>query len=104
MWYVIPVTPRGRTIFAEAHAEDVLDPAPSFGDQDAEEDAVEVDEMEASPLSNHSCDEEDEEEDAESMGNASDDESIHLFVDLATMGFDMDSSACRDLLADENLI
>ena len=101
MWYVIPVTPRSRSIFVEAQVKDIANPIIS-SEEDIEEDAIEVKEMEASPSSNHSTDDEEEGDDNESMGNASDNESINFFVNLATMGFDMDISACRDLLANED--
>ena len=61
-----------------------------------------MDEMEASPSSNHNTDDEEEGDDASSMGGASDDESNNFFVNLSTMGFEIDTNACRDLLADEN--
>lgn len=101
MWYVIPVTPRSRSIFVEAQVEDIPDPIIS-SEEGVEEDAIEVEEMEASPSSNHTTDDEEEGDDASSMGGASDDESNNFFVNLSTMGFDMDTNACRDLLADEN--
>ena len=41
-------------------------------------------------------------DDDSNMDDASDGESLHLFVDLATMDLDIDSGACRDLLTDEN--
>jgi len=69
--------------------------------EDADDDVVEVEEMEPSPATNHSEDEE-EIEDDDSTGDALEEESINLFVDLTTMGLDMDFGACRDLLEDEN--
>ena len=101
MWYVIPVTLRSRSIFVEAQVEDIPDPIIS-SEEGVEEDAIEVDEMEASPSSNHSTDDEEKGVDALSMGGASDNESINFFVNLSTMGFDMDTNACRDLLEDED--
>ena len=88
-------------MFAKPQVEDIPDPIIS-SEEGVEEDAIEVDEMEASPSSNHSTDDEDEGDDALSMGEASNDESIKFFVNLSTMGFDMDTDACRDLLADED--
>ena len=86
----------------ESQVEDLADPIMSSIEESAEEDAIEIDEMEPSPLSKHSGEEEEEGEDNESLGNASDDDSINLFIDLATMGLDMDTNSCRDLLAYEN--
>ena len=66
-------------------------------------DEVEVDEIMPSTSTHHNGDEgTDEGEHDDSMEDTSDEESINLFVDLNIMGFDMDSYACRDLLADEN--
>ena len=93
--------PRSRSIFVEAQVEDIPDPIIS-SEEGVEEDAIEVDEMEASPSSNHNTDDEEEGDDASSMGGASDDESNNFFVNLSTMGFEIDTNACRDLLADEN--
>ena len=101
MWYVILVMPRSRSIFAEAQVEDIPDPMISI-EQGVKEDAIEVEEMEASPSSNHSTDDEEEGDDASSMGGVLDDESINFFVNLPTMDFDMDTNACRDLLVDED--
>ena len=101
MWYVIPVTPRSRSIFAEAQVEDIPDPIIS-SEEGVEEDAIEVDEMEASPSSNHTTNDEEERDDASSMGGASDDKSNNFFINLSTMGFEIDTNACRDLLVDED--
>ena len=86
----------------ESQVEDLADPIMSSIEEGDEEDAIDIAEMEPSPLSNHSGEEEEEGEDNESLGNASDDDSINLFIDLATMDLDMDTNACRDFLADEN--
>ena len=98
LWYVIPVTPRSRSIFAETDIETLVNPSiPS--QVDAEEDAVEVDEREGpSPTTNHSEEDEDGGDDDDSIGEAVEDESLDFFIDLATMGLDMDASTCRDLL------
>ena len=103
LWYVIPITPRSRSIFADTDVEVVADPSIPCTDQEVEVDAVEVDEIVPSPSTNNSKDKgTDKGNDDSNMEDASDKESINLFVDLATMDLDMDSSACRDLLADEN--
>lgn len=101
-WYVIPVTPRSRSIFEDTNVEFVVDPIIPCTNQEDEVDEVEVDEIVPSPSTNHSGDEDIDEGDDDSMEDISDEESINLFVDLAAIGLDMDSSACRDLLADEN--
>ena len=101
LWYVIPVTPRSRSIFAETDIETLADiTIPS--QVNAEEDAVEVDERPPSPTTNHSEEDEDGGDDDDSIGEAIEDESLDFFIDLATMGLDMDASTCRDLLQDEN--
>ena len=70
--------------------------------EDANDDAVEVEESQPFPITDHSEEEdEDGEDDDDSIGEAIEDESLDLFVDLATMGLDMDVRTCRDLLEDK---
>ncbi|KAI5062400.1 hypothetical protein GOP47_0022939 [Adiantum capillus-veneris] len=103
LWYVIPVTPRSRSIFADTNIETLADPTIPSQEDANDDDAVEVEENQPFPITNHSEEEdEDEEDDDDSIGEAVEDESIDLFFDLATMGLDMDVSTCRDLLEDEN--
>ena len=96
------VTPRSRSIFADTNTETLADPTiPS--QEDANDDVVEVEESQPFPITNHSEEEEEDgEDDDDSIGEVVEDESLDLFVDLATMGLDMDVSTCRDLLEDEN--
>ena len=105
LWYVIPVTPRSRAIFADTNAEIVVDPSIPCTDHEIEMEGVEVDEIVTVPTTSYST-EEDVDEDADDgdddLATASDEDSINLFIDLGTMDLDMDPSACRDLLADEN--
>ena len=79
LWYVIPITPRSRSIFAETDIETLADPTiPS--QVDAEEDAVEVDEREGpSPTTNHSEEDEDGGDNDDSIGEAVEDESLDIF-------------------------
>ncbi|KAI5058191.1 hypothetical protein GOP47_0026361 [Adiantum capillus-veneris] len=102
LWYVILVTPRGRSIFAEMDIEPVIDPIiPS--PQDAEDDVVEVEEGQPSLANSHLEEEEEGESDDDSTGgDGEEEESLNLFIDLNTMGLNMDPSACRDLIQDEN--
>ncbi|KAI5061445.1 hypothetical protein GOP47_0023950, partial [Adiantum capillus-veneris] len=100
LWYVIPITPRSRSIFADTNIETLADPTIPSQEDANDECAIEVEENQQFPITNHS--EEEEEDDDDSIGEAVEDESIDLFVDLATMGLDMDVSTCRDLLEDEN--
>ena len=66
-------------------------------------DAIEVDEIVPAPSTTSNKDEGTKKSDDDwNMEDASNEESIHLFVDLATMDLDIGSGACRDLLADEN--
>ena len=65
-------------------------------------DEVEIDKIVSTPSTSHSGDEDTNEGDDNLKGGASDEDSINLFNDLGTMGLDMDSSACRNLLANEN--
>ena len=101
--YVIPITPGSISICADTNIETLADPTiPS--QEDANDDVVEVEKIQPFPITNHSEEEdEDGEDDDDSIGEAVEDESLDVFVDLATMGLDnMDVSTCRDLLEDEN--
>ena len=100
LWYVIPVTPQSRSIFADTNIETLADP-PIPSQEDANDNAAEVEESQPFPITNHSEEEEDGEDDDDSIGEAVEDESLDLFVDLATMGLDMDANTSRDLLEDE---
>ena len=105
LWYVIPVTPRSRAIFADTNAKIVVDPSIPCTDCEIEMEGVEVDEIVSAPTTSHST-EEDADKDTndgdDDLTAASDEDSINLFIDLGTMDLDIDPSACRDLLADEN--
>ena len=84
-WYVIPVTPRSRSIFADTNIETLAYPLiPS--QEDANDDAVEVEESQPFPITNHSEEEGEEEDgdgedDDDSIGEAVEDESLDFFVD-----------------------
>ena len=105
LWYVIPVTPRSRAIFADTNAEIVVDPSTPCTDHEIEMEGVEVDEIVSAPTTSCST-KEDVDEDADDGDDelvaASNEDSINLFIDLGTMDLDIDPSACRDLLVDEN--
>ena len=86
--------------FLEKDVEIVLDPSIPCTNQEVEVDAIEVDDIVPSSSIVNSKDEGTEASDDDSnMEDAFDEESIHLFVDLATMDLDIKSNACRDLLA-----
>ena len=100
LWYVIPVTPRSRAIFADTNAKIVVDPSIPCTDCEIEMEGVEVDEIVSTPTTSYSIEE--DADDGNDLTAASDEDSINLFIDLGTMDVDIDPSACRDLLADEN--
>ena len=80
LWYVIPVTPRSRSIFADTNIETLADPTiPS--QEDANDDAVEVEESQPFPITNHSEEEEEDgKDDDDSTREAIEDESFDLLI------------------------
>ena len=77
------------------------DPTISLGAMDEENEERELDEVEGSSTPQHDI-EETYEEDVDSLDDACDEEaSIDLFVDMGTMGIDLDDDACKDLMEDE---
>ena len=101
LWYVFPVTPRSRAIFADTNAEIVVDPSIPCTDHEIEMEGVEVDEIVSAPTTSYRTDEDADDGD-DDFTTALDEDSINLFIYLGTMNFDIYPSACRDLLADEN--
>ena len=96
---MIPVTPQSRAIFADTNAEIVVDPSIPCTDHEIEMEGVEVDEIVSAPTTSHSTKEDiDENIDGDNyLMDASDEDSINLFIDLGTMDLDIDPSACRDI-------
>ena len=81
-WYVIPITPRSRSIFADTNIKTLADP-PIPSQEDANDDAVEVEESQPFPITHHSEEEgeeedEDGEDDDDSIGDDVEDESISI--------------------------
>ena len=95
------MTPRGRCIFDKMEVETIEDLGIP-NSTDADDDDMEIDEEDPSPLLHEEELPNEREDKIDSLDEASEDgDALGLFVDLGVLGLELDDDACRDLMEDE---